>query len=242
MSYNLWAPLCRHSVWLAALWMAVPGCDQTTSSGPVAGCPPSTALLQPSHPSLNIGDTLTMHATSWVPRLDCLPPDTTAAGLRWWTNNGVVAIDSMTGHVTALRPGGAAIWLTPVGASDVVLGLTYAGVFYPPSADTVVTLIRNHTGDSAWVVLRDATGAVQRAQTVAARDSTCWVTALSDSLLYSVTIRPPPQPPGSDSSTARWVTPTFAHTWLIAVDSVRTLNATVTVFLGAVSPDPGTGC
>ncbi len=188
------APLRCPSVLLLAPWLALLGCNQ--SPGPVAcGFVVNLALLQPSSPRLNIGDTVTMHAT-WDQAVarQCLPPDTTAAGLRWWTDNGVVAIDSMSGRVTALRPGGGAILLSPVGTYNAVLGSTNAGVLYPPSADTIVTIIRNHIGDSAWVVLQDATGAVQQSQTVGPRDSTCWVTPLSDSVRYSVTIRPPPLP------------------------------------------------
>jgi hypothetical protein len=243
MSYDLSVPLRRHVTWLATVCFAVLGCDAYPRQGP-RECPfvVNLALLSPSFPQLHIGDTLTMHVKSWAPvERECLPPDTTAAGLRWWTDNGVVAIDPKTGHVTALRPGGGAIVLSQVG-DDGALGQTYVGVYYPPSADTVVTLIRNHTGDSAWVVLQDATGAVQRAQTVGPRDSASWVTRISDSVRYSVTIRPPPLPPGSDSSMARWVTPTFAHTWFIDVDSVAAPRPGVTVILGAVSPDPGTGC
>jgi len=223
------------------------GCDNAANPRPV-GCPYvlNLALLSPSSPRLHIGDTLTMHVKTWAPvGAECLPPDTTAAGLRWSTADGVVVIDSLTGHVTALRPGGAFIYLAQVGVFDAALGSTDAYVFEPATADSVVTIIRNSTGDSAFVVLEDATGAAQKWQTVVPRDSTCWVTRLSDSVRYSVTIRPAPQPPGSDSSTVRWITHSalaFNRTWVIVVDSITSPNATVTVGLFAPDPDPGKGC
>ena len=241
------APLCRHSVWLAALWIALLGCNHNPGGPLRCGYVLNLALLQPPEPHLNIGDTLTMRATfdPGVAR-QCLPPDTTAAGLRWWTANGVVAIDSLTGHLTALHPGLGLIYLAQVGVSDAALGSTGADVLEPAGADSVVTIVRNLTGDSAWVILEDGTGVVQRSQTVGARDSACWVTSLSDSVRYSVTIRPPPPPIGSDSTMARWVTHSaleFNHTWRIAVESTTVQSVrTVTVILFALAPDPGTGC
>ena len=223
------------------------GCDRAPTPGPV-GCPYvlNLALLSPSQPQLHIGDTLTMHVKAWAPvGRECLPPDTTAAGVWWWSEPAEVAIDSTTGHLTAMRPGFGAIFLSERG-DDGALGLTDVGVFEPPGADSVVTTVRNFTGDGAWVVLEDAAGAVQRAQTVGARASACFVTPLSDSVHYSVTIRPPPPPAGSDSTMAKWLTHSglaFNHTWQIVVDSTVVQSVqTVTVGLFALSPDPGKGC
>jgi hypothetical protein len=188
---------------------------------------------------LQVGDTLTVHVKLWapVPR-QCLPPDTTAAGVRWQTANGVVSIDSMTGHLTALRPGSGAIVLSQVGVSDGALGSTGADVFEPPGADSVVTIIRNRFEDSARVMLQDANGTLQRSQTVAAGDSTCWVTPLSDSVRYSAIVYVPP-PAGPDSAAAQWTSLKYMHTFQIVVYSGRTGPAWQPQ---GVSPDPGKGC
>ncbi len=209
------------------------------------------ALLRPAEPHLNIGDTLTMHVASWDHGIarQCLPPDTTGAGLRWSSANGVVAIDSLTGHLTALHPGLGLIYLAQVGVSDAALGSTGADVFEPADADSVVTIILNRTSDTARVVIKDASGAAQQSRTVRARDSTCLVTPLSDSIVYQVTLHPPP-PPGSDSTTdsntVRWLAHSalaFGHTWFVAVDSTVEYGVrTVTVRIYGPTPDPGTGC
>jgi len=237
------APLRRHAVLLLACCVGPLGCDNyPRTSGVVPDCPLNIALLRPQGPTLNIGDTLTMLVTSWVSRRDCLPPDTTPAGLRWWPANRVVAIDSMTGHVTALRPGSGAIWLAPAGDSDVVLGLTYAGVLEPPNADSVVTIISNRFGDSARVMLQDADGAVRRWQTLAAGDSTCWVTPLSDSVRYSAVVYVPP-PAGPDSAAAPWTTHAalaYMHTFQIVIYEYSPSVPGWAPY--GVSPDPGKGC
>ena len=106
----------RHSLWLVVPCVALLRCDNyTTSTSAVPDCP-NVALLRPVDPRLNLGDTLTMHVASWASR--CLPPDTTAVGVRWRTPDvGVVAIDSMTGHVVAIRPGLGLIYLSPAGVA-----------------------------------------------------------------------------------------------------------------------------
>jgi hypothetical protein len=230
----------RHFVLLVAACIALLGCDHTSPySGPV-GCPfvLNLALLSPSGPRLHIGDTLTMHVKSWAPvARECLPPDTTAAGLWWSASSSEIAIDSR-GHVTAVRPGSGIIALSQFGDSGA-LGQTDDGVYEPPGADSVVTIIRNRFEDSVRVALQDANGALQRSQTVAAQDSACWVTPLSDSLRYTVLI----YVPGTDSG-ARWLAHSallFNHRWIVAVYHSGTLPSwTWSVF--GVSPDPGTGC
>ena len=223
---------------LVAPWIAL-GCDHAPNFGPVTcGFVVNLALVSPSFPQLHIGDAVTMRATwdAGVAR-DCLPPDTTAAGLWWWAwPEGIVTIDSTTGRLTALRPGLGMIFRSQKGDSGA-LGGTRVGVFEPPGADSVVTIIRNRTGDSAWVVVEDASGTTQRAQTIGPHDSTCWVTPLSDSVRYSVTIRPPPQPVGSDSTMVGWLTHLaleFDHAWFIGVSSGS-------VGIYGQNPDPG-GC
>ena len=112
------APLRCRSVLLLTPWVMMLACDRTNPvSGGVGECPLNNALLRPSEPRLHIGDTLTMHATSWVRRAECLPPDTTAAGVWWWSERAEVAIDSTTGHLTAMRPGFGAIFLSERGTT-----------------------------------------------------------------------------------------------------------------------------
>ena len=216
------------------------GCDHADPYSGPGGCPfvVNHALLTPSSPRLHIGDTLTMHVNSWapVPR-QCLPSDTTAAGLWWWAYGAGVAIDAR-GHLTAARPGFGAIFLSQVGDSNA-WGQTDVGVFEPPGADSVVTIIRNRFEDSVRVILQDANGALQRSQTVAAQDSACWVTPLSDSLHYSVVI----YVPGTDSG-AGWLAHSallFNHRWIVAVYHSGTVPSWTWSLFG-VSPDPGTGC
>jgi hypothetical protein len=220
-------------------WLGLLGCNHNPDGAFRCGYVLNLALLSPSEPRLHIGDTLTMHATfdRGIAR-ECLPPDTTAAGL-WWQSD-IVAIDSK-GQLTAVRPGFGVIVLSQVGDSGA-LGQTDVGVFEPPGADSVVTVIRNRFGDSARVVLQDATGAVQRSQTVAAGDSTCWVTPLSDSVRYSAVVYVPP-PAGPDSATARW-TP---HSELIYIHAFQIVIYEYSPSVPAwepygVSPDPGKGC
>jgi hypothetical protein len=243
MSYHTstW-PYRLAAVLVGAGWRALLGCDHTPSPGPVGcGYVVNLALLSPSFPQVHIGNTLTMRAT-WdrgVAR-ECLPPDTTAAGLWWWSERAEVTIDSQ-GHLTAVHPGLGAIFLSQKGDSRA-LGQTSVGVFEPAGADSVVTIIRNGFTDSVRVMLQDANGALQRSQTVAVGDSTCWVTPLSDSLRYSAVayVRPPA---GPDSAAAQWITQStlaYLHTFRIQVYSDAPAVPAWEPL--AVSPDPGTGC
>jgi hypothetical protein len=229
-----------HAVLLVAPWLALLGCGSANPYSAPVECPfiRNYALLSPSEPRLHMGDTLTMHIKSWasLPR-ECLPRDTTAAGLWWWSSSGEIAIDSR-GHLTAVRPGLGIINLSQIGDSGA-LGQTDDGVYEPPGADSVVTVIRNRLEDSVRVVLQDATGILQRAQTVAPQDSACWVTPVSDSLYYGVVIHVP----GADSA-ARWLAHSallFNHRWTVAVYHAGTPPGWTWSVFGS-SPDPGTGC
>src|SRR5256885_15285973 len=66
------------------------------------------AQLQPADPALHLGDTVTMRATfSQSVAPECLPADTTAAGLRWISSDPAsIALDQFTGRLTGFVPAG----------------------------------------------------------------------------------------------------------------------------------------
>jgi hypothetical protein len=196
------------------------------------------AAVSPAFAVLDIGETLTMHA-AFDRAPECLPADTTAAGVRWSsTTPASVAIDPVTAHVTALSPGWSEIYVHPV-ASQETLGLTWVYVREPASADTLISIIQNTTPDSATVVLEDASGTVVRSQTVGANSALCWNTALADSVRYSALVFFPTAPAGI-KSTGAWVTKralSITHTWIITVTT--TAPSTPAVLLQGVTPDRG---
>jgi hypothetical protein len=197
------------------------------------------AQVTPADPRLHIGDTVTMRATFSHDAAGCLPPDTTAAGLRWVSGvPAIITVDERLGRLTAIRPGISQIMLVPAGSGGV-LGTTFASVLEPPSADSLISLIQNNTPDSATVVLEDATGAVVRSVTLAAATSTCWNTALSDSVRYSASLYLPAQPIATRIG-AKWVVHSalsVTHTWRVAIDPQG--SATPTLDLAGLSPDRG---
>jgi hypothetical protein len=225
------------------------------------GCKPATttnegdcfilniAQIQPRAPRLNIGDTLKLRASFAGIAPQCLPRDTTAAGLRWSTANGIASVDSTSALVVALRPGLGTIYVSEVGTDSLkTLGSTDIGVFEPVSADSIVTVIRNVTNDTTRVVIQDAAGITQGSVLLKPSDSVCTVTPLADSVGYRVSLRPSPPPWAgfTGDSTVKWVSHAglqFNHTWFVLADSVQ-LNSgrTVTVNLFGRSPDPGVGC
>ena len=95
------------------------GCNQTPMVSDhcfimlVAYAPPDTTL--------NAGDTLTMHATLLPSAAACLP-GVTMADLRWRAQGtSVVAIDSLTGHLTAVGSGTGSVGVF-VRASPTTIG------------------------------------------------------------------------------------------------------------------------
>ncbi len=198
------------------------------------------AQVTPPDPRLQIDDTVTMRATFYHDAAPaCLPPDTTAAGLRWISSNSAtVAVDAELGRLTAVRPGVTQIMVVPAGSGGA-LGTTFARVLEPPSADSLISLIQNNTPDSATVVLQDATGAIVRSVTLAAARSTCWNTALSDSVRYRASLYLPAQPSATPIG-AKWVVHSalsLSHTWRVAIDPQG--SATPTLDLAGLSPDRG---
>jgi hypothetical protein len=224
--------------------IAVSGCGESATAYQCPFCPCEAAArgplaISPDGRDLNVGDTLT---ASWSVAFPlCLDPADTVAAKRHWAASptSVLAIDAITGHATALRPGWADIYLT----SDA-LGIGSVRVYEPPSADTIVTEIRDVTDDSILVTIEDANGVVQRSRTVAARDSACFVTPLSDSVRYSVVIY---EPTRTDTSAAEWVVHAaleFTRSWYVFIGnswnySTNTLGPRYWELSGY---DPDRGC
>jgi hypothetical protein len=198
------------------------------------------AAVQPAGPVLQIGDTMTLRA-SFFPDVapECLPRDTTVAGLRWVSSDpGALTIDPVAGRLTARRPGWAQIIVEPVGGGGV-LGTTFASVLEPPGADSLISLVANLTSDSATVVLEDATGGVLRTVTLHASGVTCWNTPLSDSMRYSAQVYLP-DTSGAIPIGAKWVVhKAFAstHTWQVHIDPQT--GALPTLDVAGITPDRG---
>ena len=223
--------------YLLAVLGAVAACSNPANPRP-DHCFILVADVSPAFSVLDIGDTLTMHA-AFNRAPECLPPDTTAAGVRWpSTTPASMVIDPVTAHVTALSPGWSEISVHPV-ASQERLGLTWVSVREPASADTLISIIQNATPDSATVVLEDATGTVVKSQTVGANGALCWNTSLADSVRYSALVYFPTAPAGI-KSTGAWVTQralSVTHTWIITMTT--TAPSTPAVLAQGVTPDRG---
>ena len=219
--------------------MAVLGACNSTDRILVDRCFILVAQVTPANPFLHVADTVTMRATFSNRAPECLPPDTTAAGLRWISGvPDIIAVDAGTGRLTAVRPGVTQIMLVPAGSGGV-LGTTFASVLEPPSADSLISLIQNNTPDSATVVLEDASGAIVRSVTLAAARSLCWNTALSDSVRYSASLYLPGQPSATPIG-VKWVVHSalsVSHTWRVAIDPQG--SAMPTLDLAGLSPDRG---
>jgi len=231
----------RSGLWscLAAMLAVLAACRSSDAVNP-DHCFILVARVSPAEPILHVVDTVTMHATfSHDVAADCLPPDTTAAGLQWVSANpAVVSFDAGLSRLTAVRPGTAQIMVMPAGAFRV-LGTTFASVLEPPGADSLISLVENNTPDSATVVLEDANGAVLRSVTLAATSSTCWNTALSDSVHYSAQVYFPAQPSATPIG-AKWVVHValaVSHTWTVAIDPQT--SGLPTLDLAGVTPDRG---
>ena len=236
----------RFAVPLVAACLALLTCHEAPAPlGPDACYGPIIAQVGPVNPVLNIGDTLTMRRSWNKDAARCWPPDTSARGVYWWTESGdswypgvphTVLIDGVTGHLTALQPGVAPIYLSPHRGEDVV-GSTGIHVLEPPTADSLISTIRNRTGDSARVVLQDASGAIQRSETIAANSMTCWVTPLPDSILYSATV----YRQGGAATATQWLHHnglSLTHTWFADVSyTTPPPTASLSVW-GRDSPDP----
>lgn len=88
------------------------------------------ATIQPSGPTMRVGDTLRLHAAFTGPA-ECWPADTTAAALRWSAGQpaAYVQIDSLTGLATALAVGSTDIFVR--GVTTGMLGSTFVTVVAP---------------------------------------------------------------------------------------------------------------
>ncbi len=213
-------------------------------------CVMQLAEILPPGPQLNIGDTITLRAQFYDVSADCLPPDTTAKSLRWVTASagalGVIAIDSLTARVTALKAG----WMyvraqarfkngSWSGYSGV--GITSVSVLEPPSADTLVSRVSNQMPDSASITLEDANGIVQRTQTVAGHGSTCWVTPLSDSVRYSAFVHSPSGPTAPGGTLVSHQSLMLTHSWVVTVGDTGTAPALAAI-VHAIGMNGDRGC
>lgn len=229
----------RWSAACAVLVLAAAGC-RSSDIIRADHCFILVAGVVPAGPVLQIGDTMTLRA-SFSPNVspDCLPRDTTAAGLRWISSDpAALTIDPVAGRLIAQRAGWAQIIVEPVGGGGV-LGTTFAWVLEPPGADSLISLVANLTSDSGTVVLEDATGSVLRTVTLHAAGVTCWNTPLSDSVRYSAQV----YLPGTSGATplgAKWVVHralASTHTWQVNIDPQT--GALPTLDLAGITPDRG---
>lgn len=226
-----------------AVLLALAACQSSDVMINPDRCMILVAQVIPDGPVLQIGDTMTLHATFGGRSGPCTPADTTPAGLRWLAlDSGAVAVDTVTGLLRAHRPGWAQIIVVPRGGppgGGRMLGTTVASVLEPAGADTLTSLVANLTSDSATVVLSDAVGTTLRTVTLAAQGATCWITALSDSMQYSAAVYLPGQS-GTTSLSAQWVVHrAFAstHTWQVRIDPQSA--GLPTLDLAGVTPDRG---
>jgi len=83
-------------------------------------CMVTKAAFTPADSVLQVGDTVTFHAT-FVGLPACWPADTTSAALRWTGADSTLALDSLTGHATALKAGTAFLYLRST-AGYLILG------------------------------------------------------------------------------------------------------------------------
>jgi hypothetical protein len=227
----------RSSVTAATLAAAAAGCGFENPDH----CFIQVASVVPGSPVLNVGETVTLRLR-WNAAGDCLPRDTTAKSLRWEIQamdsaEGIASIDSIRARVTALRPGEVEV--------DVRLppayGITWdvVRVVEPPTADSLMTIVRNQARDSATVILENASGITQRAQTLAPLGIACWVTPLSDSVRYRALVYS--GPPGPIAIGGNWVaigSVLWTHTWRVTVGNDGSLPPS-TLY---ASPKNGDGC
>jgi len=229
--------------WSAACAVLVPAAVAACRSSDIIRtdrCSMLVADVEPAGPVLQIGDTMTLRASFFPDATpDCLPRDTTAAGLRWVSfDPAALTIAPVVGRLTAQRPGWAQIIVEPVGGGGV-LGTTIASVLEPPGADSLISLVANLTSDSATVVLEDATGSVLQTVTLHASGVTCWNRPLSDSMRYSAHV----YLPGTSGATpigAKWVAHralASTHTWRVNIDAQT--GALPTLDLAGITPDRG---
>ena len=80
-------------------------CQQSAIANPDY-CVITKAHFAPPDSILHVGDTVTFHAVFFGDPA-CWPADTTSAALRWGGSDTVIALDSFTGHATALQVGRA---------------------------------------------------------------------------------------------------------------------------------------
>jgi hypothetical protein len=84
------------------------------------------AVISPDPATLTVGQELTLEA-QLTASASCLPADADAGNLRWASETTVAAVDSVSGHVKALRAGTTQVSLKTV-TTHVVLATSVVEV------------------------------------------------------------------------------------------------------------------
>ena len=96
-------PLSLILLLVAALSAGLAACGDYGITDPDY-CQVRKAAFTPADSVMQVGDTVTFHA-AFIGSPACWPADTTSAALRWTGADSAVALDSLTGHATALKAG-----------------------------------------------------------------------------------------------------------------------------------------
>ena len=103
---------------LGAATTALTACDDPGIGNPDY-CVVTKATFTPADSVLQVGDTVTFHA-QFIGDPACWPADTTSAALRWTGADSVIALDSLTGHATALKAGLALLYVRTASKYDIL--------------------------------------------------------------------------------------------------------------------------
>ena len=115
------------SIALAGTSLLTAGCHDVQPELPDR-CTVPLVTLTPRDTTVHVGDTLTIHASFTPAAVTCLP-GATLADLRWRAEGSHLAVDSLTGHITATTQGGDAVAVRAVTFS---LGLGDVSIMVVP--------------------------------------------------------------------------------------------------------------
>jgi Big-like domain-containing protein len=114
------------SIAIGGLTLLTAGCHDGLAGLPDR-CTIPLVTLTPRDTTVHMGDTLTLHASFTPSAATCLP-GATLADLRWHAEGDHLAVDSLTGHVTAITVGADAVAVravtTTLGLGDVSITVT----------------------------------------------------------------------------------------------------------------------